>query len=253
MKNRPFMTAALAAFAVTLSTATPVRADDAGVTQVRERMQEIDPSFEPDQIRPTRIDGLYEVISGANVFYISRDGRLMVRGQIVDLETNRNLTAERRRQLVQQEIEALGEDSMLVYPPREGPPRHSITVFTDTTCPYCRQLHAGLMELVKQYPVKVRYLMFPRAGLAAGSADTLRNIWCAADPQAAMTAAKTGGSVAQRSESCETPIKEHFNLAREIGVSGTPYMLVDDHIVSGYRPNETLLRMMGLQASAGEG
>jgi len=253
MANRGLMSVALAISVASLLTAGGVRADDAEIADIRERMQQIDPSFEADEIRATPIEGLYEVVSGASVFYISRDGRLMVRGQIVDLENSRNLTAERRQQLVQQEIESLGEDSMLVYPPQQGTARHTITVFTDTTCPYCRQLHVGLMDLVRQYPVEVRYLMFPRAGLGADSADTLRNVWCAADPQAAMTAAKTGGSVAQRSDSCEPPIAQHFNLGREIGVSGTPFMLVDDRIVPGYRPNDTLLHMMGLDDTPSEG
>lgn len=236
----------LAAGMAMLLLAPAAAADESGVADLRERLQEVDPAFKPDEIRPTAIEGLYEVVSGANVFYVTGDGRFMLRGQIIDLENDRNLTSERHQQLVRRQIDSVGEQNMIVYQPSQGPAQHSITVFTDTTCAYCRQLHLGLMELIEQYPVKVRYLMFPRAGLNANSAETLRNIWCAADPQQAMTAAKRGGRVAQRSESCEPPIEQHYTLAREIGVSGTPYMLVDDRIVSGFRANEALLRIMGL-------
>ncbi|MDZ7828267.1 MAG: DsbC family protein [Halofilum sp. (in: g-proteobacteria)] len=239
----------LLAVGMTMMLLAPVaHGDDGDVAELRERLQAVDPNFEPDEIRPTPVDGLFEVVSGANVFYVTADGRFMLRGQVIDLENNRNLTAERQQQLVRRQIESVGEDNMLVYKPSEGPVRHSITVFTDTTCPYCRQLHLGLMDMVEQYPVEVRYLLFPRAGLGARSADTMRNVWCAADPQEAMTAAKTGGQVAQRSESCETPIAQHYNLGRRIGISGTPWMLVDDQVVPGYRANEKLLRMMGLDS-----
>lgn len=222
------------------------RAEDPAVTQLRQQMQEIDPEFEPDAIRPLRIEGLYEVVSGTRIFYVSSDGRFMLRGEIIDMEDGRNLTAERRQALVHRAVDSVGEDNMLVYEPEQGPAQHSITVFTDTTCPYCQRLHQGLLELLEEQPVKVRYLLFPRAGPKADSADTMRDVWCAADPQQALTDAKAGRRVAPRSESCSAPVDEHFRLGQRVGVSGTPYMLVGDEIIPGYRPNEELLRILGL-------
>lgn len=239
-----------ALFALTIGHA--VRAEEDGVEQLRAHIAEIDPDFEADEIRATPIEGLYEVVSGANVFYMSGDGKFLLRGQMIDLGSDRNLTAERRNVLVHRVVESLGEDSMLVYPPKNGPAKHTITVFTDTTCPYCQQLHRGLLQMIEQYPVKVRYLMFPRAGLQARAADTLRNVWCAADPRQAMTDAKAGQRVPRRDADCETPIEEHFRVAREIGVNGTPYLLIDDDgpIIPGHRENEELLEMMGLESGS---
>lgn len=245
---RTIVTASLLA----LSFAPAVHAEDVAIAELRARIAEVDPNFEPDEIRRTPVEGLFEVVSGASVFYMTGDGQYLLRGELVDLADNRNLTAERRQQLIHRRVESVGEDSMLVYEPKQGPAQHSITVFTDTSCPYCQRLHVGLLELLEQYPVKVRYLMFPRAGLQARSADTLRNVWCAADPQQAMTAAKAGRKVEQREASCETPIREHFQVAQEIGVRGTPYLLVDDGpIVPGYRDNATLLNMMGIDTESG--
>lgn len=249
--QRSFPVAVLVACLYTVAPIPAAGADDAGVAELREHLKEVDASFEPDEIRPTDIEGLYEVVSGTRVFYVTGDGRFMLRGQLVDLEDNRNLTAIRKRELLHRRIESVGDDNMIVYEPAAGPAQHTITVFTDTTCPYCRQLHLGLMQLIEEYPVKVRYLLFPRAGLQAPAADTMRNVWCAADPQEAMTAAKTGGEVSQREESCKTPIEEHYRLGRQIGISGTPFMLVDDNVVPGYRSNEKLLQMMGLGNQTG--
>lgn len=221
-------------------------AADAAIEELRQRLKEVDPTFQPDEIRSIGIEGLYEVVSGTNVFYVTHDGRFMLRGQVVDLEQGRDLTAERRDALIHQAVDSVGEDRMLVYPPSQGQAQHTITVFTDTTCPYCQRLHLGLLKLVEDHPVKVRYLLFPRAGPRGRSAETMRDVWCAADPQQALTDAKAGRPVAPRSEECETPVTEHFRLGQEIGIRGTPYLMVDDQIVPGYRPNEELLRMMGL-------
>lgn len=239
------------AVAALLALAYPAQAGDTPIETLRERIAELDPHFEVDEIRPTRVEGLFEITSGANVFYMTADGRFLLRGQLIDLENNRNLTAERKSELVHHVVDAVGEDSMIVFEPNNGPAQHEITVFTDTSCPYCQQLHRGLLDMIEEYPVKVRYLMFPRAGLNAGAADTLRNVWCAPDPQQALTDAKAGQRVPERDTACKTPIAEHFQLARRIGVNGTPYLLVDDGpIVPGYRDNATLLKMMGLDSGS---
>lgn len=245
-----FVTVACALFA--LASPFMVHAADDAIEELRAQIKEIDPDFEADEIRATPVDGLFEVVSGASVFYMTGDGEFLLRGQLINLENDRNLTSERRNELVHRRVDSLGDDSMVVFPPKNGPAEHTITVFTDTTCPYCQQLHRGLLEMIEQYPVEVRYLMFPRAGLDARAADTLENVWCAADPRQALTDAKAGRSVPRRDADCDTPIEEHFRVAREINVNGTPYLLIDDDgpIIPGYRENEELLEIMGLESGS---
>ena len=112
-----------------------------GVGELRERLAADYPQFQVDTIRPTPIDGVFEVVSGANVMYMTADGRYMLRGALIDLQEKRNLTSQRRSELQHSRVEALDADGMLVFPPEQGPARHSITVFTDPSCPYCQRLH----------------------------------------------------------------------------------------------------------------
>jgi len=234
-----------------LGSATVLAADDTSgeIEQLRAQIAEQYPGFEVDSIRATPLDGIFEIVSGTDIMYMTGDGKYLLRGSLIDLQAKRNLTAEQHGELVHQVVDALGDDSMLVYQPAQGPAQHTITVFTDTTCPYCRKLHQDLMQMIQRYPVKVRYLMFPRAGLDSGAADELRNVWCADDPQAALTTAKSGGSVPTRDDSCTTPIREHWQVAHDIGVNGTPYLLLDDDgpVFSGYRPAHQLLTMLGIK------
>lgn len=65
-------------------------------------------------------------------------------------------------------------------------------------------------------------------------------------PRQALTNAGAGRPVPPGSESCGVPLDEIFRLGRQVGASGTPYMLVGDEIVHGFHPNEELLRILGL-------
>jgi len=74
--------------------------------------------------------------------------------------------------------------------------------------------------------VRVRYLLFPRAGLDSQAHKDLESVWCADNPQEAMTVAKSGGSV--EAKSCENPIELHVTLAEQIGLRGTPLIYLDN-------------------------
>lgn len=226
-----------------------VAADDAAT--LRDHLASEYPGFTVDSIDPAPIDGVYEVVSGSDVMYITADGRYLLRGEMLDLVDNRNLTAEVQSRLKHQRVAAVAEDSMVVYEPADGEVEHVITVFTDTTCGYCRQLHEEMLDAIDEDGIKLRYLMFPRAGVDSAAADTLRDVWCADDPRAAMTAAKRGEDVPARPESCETPVATQVEVAREIGVTGTPYMLLGEEgpVFAGYRPREQLLELLEGSAS----
>lgn len=229
-------------------------AGDAGGTdaaELRARLAEKHPDFPVDTVRATPVDGVYEVVSGNDVMYMTPDARYLFRGALVDLVHRRNLTAERESALVHRRVDRLDPESMVVFEPKQGPAEHTMTVFTDTTCPYCRQLHQDLMRMIERYPVRVRYLMFPRNGLESAGAEQLRDVWCADDPRAALTRAKSGGTVAAHDPGCDTPIRAHFEAGREIGVDGTPYVLIEDGpVFSGYRPERELLALMGIEPVA---
>ena len=50
-----------------------------------------------------------------------------------------------------------------------------------------------------------------------------------------MTQAKQGKTVAEKS--CKDPIEAQFKLGQDIGITGTPaIVLADGHMIAGYRP-----------------
>ena len=220
-------------------------AEEAGAAKVREGLQKVLPGVEPDAIRPAPLDNLYEVVVGPQLVYVSDDGRYLFQGTIMDLETQTNLTEPRRRAAVAEAIEAVGEDSMVVFGDPES--EYTVSVFTDIDCGYCRKLHAE-MEGFNEKGIRVRYLFFPRAGEKSESFDKAVSVWCADDSQAALTDAKAGKPVAERT--CENPVAEHKRLGEAVGVRGTPALVLPDgELLPGYVPPSRLAAYLAAKKS----
>lgn len=207
---------------------------------IRKALAAVLPNAQPDQIKPTPLPGLYEVSFGAQLFYISEDGRHLVQGHIMDLATRTDLTEERQGVLRQEAVAKLGDENMIVFPASK--PKHTVTVFTDIDCGYCRKLHEE-MKAINELGITVRYMFFPRSGPDTPSYHNAVSVWCAKDRRQALTDAKAGKSVPNKS--CENPIKQHMALVEQFGLRGTPAILLEDgSLVPGYVPAKQLQAMV---------
>ena len=139
-------------------------------------------------------------------------------------------------------INAIGESKMIVFGPAS--PKRTLTVFTDVDCPYCARLHQEVPQLTAA-GVKVRYLLFPRAGVGSETYKRSVAVWCAKDRAKALATAKAGGKIDMKT--CPNPVDEHLKLGAEVGVEGTPALVFDDgRVVPGYAPAAQLLAALGL-------
>ena len=129
---------------------------------------------------------------------------------------------------------------MIVFEPEEYD--HTITVFTDIDCGYCRKLH-GQIEDYNERGFKVRYIFFPRSGPQTASWAKAENVWCAEDRNGALTDAKAGKSIEMKS--CDNPVDEHMELAAALGLRGTPFIVLESgQVQPGYVPAERLARLL---------
>ena len=132
---------------------------------------------------------------------------------------------------------------MIVFSP-VGTLKGTVTVFTDVDCFYCQKLHKEVPEL-NRLGIKVRYLAYPRAGLDSESYRKIATAWCAENPQDAITRLKARESLPENVCS-QNPVAAHFQLGQQVGVTGTPALLLDDGtLVSGYMPAQQLVERMG--------
>lgn len=203
-------------------------------------------------IKESPIAGLYEVLVGSQVFYFYKDGRYVISGDLFDMKKGKNLTQAARSEAQMAElkvkkpenIEALnkmGEKNMIVYAPT-GKVKHTITVFTDIDCGYCRKLHNEMADYNK-LGIKVRYLAYPRAGEGSGSYHKAVSVWCANDQRKAMDTAKSGGNLP--SKQCDNPVKAHLDLGHQMGVNGTPALVLENgQLYPGYAPADKLIALL---------
>ncbi|MBX2879141.1 MAG: DsbC family protein [Granulosicoccus sp.] len=229
------------ALSALLAPFSAVWADEAEIEHIEKMLAERLPNIEVTNIQASPVKGVYELVSDGQIYYVSADGAYIFDGDLIDMAERRNLTTERKGSLHLELINSVSEDNMLVYNTPDDSDR-AITVFTDVSCGYCRKLHAELDELLDG-GVKVRYLMFPRAGIGSQAHKDLESVWCADNPQEAMTTAKSGGSVMPAS--CENPIESHVALAEKVGLRGTPLIYLDNgQMIPGYRSAAELVKMI---------
>ncbi|MEK7323062.1 MAG: thioredoxin fold domain-containing protein [Pseudomonadota bacterium] len=221
-------------------------ADD--VETITKMMQKLVPGMAPDRIVESPMPGLYEVSFGPDVLYVTKDGRYALQGDLIDVASKANLSEARRAQGRVQLIKGLNEKDMIIFaaPPKQE--KHVVTIFTDVDCAYCRKMHGEMADYNKA-GITVRYLAFPRSGVDTPSYYKMVGVWCAKDRRAAMTRAKLGEAVEQKT--CDNPVKKHLAAAERVGVSGTPTMVLEDGtVVPGYMPAARLSQALDQLATA---
>ena len=71
-------------------------AQDAVPQAITQALANLVPGMAPTSVRPAPAAGLYEVVYGPEVVYITADGAHLVKGDLIDVKTQDNLTEDRR-------------------------------------------------------------------------------------------------------------------------------------------------------------
>ncbi|TNF91830.1 MAG: DsbC family protein [Gammaproteobacteria bacterium] len=201
---------------------------------------------EREKIKPGPISGLYELQAGSKIYYLSNDGKYLITGSIIDLTSHENLTENRLKTIRKEIITGMGESLMIAFNAKE--PKHTVTVFTDIDCGYCRKLHSQMNEY-NSLGISVQYLFYPRTGVGTASYQKAVSVWCDKDRNNALTRAKLGEKLAV--QDCDNPVAKHFELGNELGISGTPAILTQSgELIPGYVPPQFLKKELDSRADA---
>jgi thiol:disulfide interchange protein DsbC len=246
MTNKYFkIGAALLASLFTASTAWS--ADSAEVpAEERERVAGLFDSIAPENVKSSPIDGWYMIQKGSLVAYISKDGRYLLQGDLIDLDTKVNLSEASRTDARRELMSRVPSNEVILFSPDEV--KYSISVFTDVDCTYCRRLHSQIEQYMAN-GIEVRYLLYPRGGPASAAWNTSESVWCASDRGEALTMAKLDRKF--ESSSCDASIvQDHYVLGQEVGLSGTPAIVLDDgELIAGYVPPDALKQRLDQKAA----
>lgn len=204
---------------------------------LKTKLKETMPSLTVEDIKPSEIKGLYEVMAGANIFYVSEDGRYLIQGRMFDLVDKKDLTEEKLAVAKAALINAVPLEEMIIF--KAPIEKYVINIFTDIDCGYCRKLHSEIDQYLAE-GITVRYLFFPRAGKDSESYEKAVSVWCSEDKNAALTAAKTS-TTPPPEKNCKNPVEKQMALGNELGVRGTPMMISPKgYVYPGYMPAKKL-------------
>lgn len=222
--------------------------------------------------------GLCEVIAGGgkNVFYASRDGRFALVGSVLDLETKKDVTDQRLRDLAAMNagVARISGQTGSADPQQAGPAAPAVTapsgqkislsglpspasnaivhnpgaatkmvVFTDLNCGYCQRLADDLARVtdieVTEYPVAI---------LSGDSLEKAKLALCSQDRAAAVTAIHKGGEVKVTGDctAAEEAVRKNTDFFHQAGFGGTPVIVrADGKSNEGWMPQDQLRTFLG--------
>jgi len=213
--------------------------------EVKQKLLSSKPDLPILHVSNSPLKGFYQIsLSGGHILYVTDDARHFIAGDLYRvmphdlLNLTENERSVRRRDL----IAAVDDSETLLFAGADT--KATVTVFTDVDCSYCRKLHREVPELNRR-GIAIRYLAYPRAGINSNSYNKIVSAWCADNPQIALTKAKMGEEIPTKT--CDNPVAKHFRLGSEVGVTGTPALVLEDgRLIPGYMPAADLAERLGM-------
>jgi thiol:disulfide interchange protein DsbC len=212
----------------------------AGEAEIRKAFQSKFPGMEVSSVSKTPYGGLYEVVVDGQAAYATSDGKYLVLGNVIDLESKRNLTALRNAKLMEVKWSSLPLAKAIKEVKGNG--SRKLAIFSDADCPYCRKLEPELEKLTN---VTIYTFLYPIEGLHPDAVPTSKKIWCESDRLKAWKAYMLKGEQPKSKGDCVNPVDDVVVLGTKLKVSGTPTMILENgQRIPGYMPADRLDQLL---------
>ncbi|MFO7764730.1 MAG: DsbC family protein [Wenzhouxiangellaceae bacterium] len=224
----------------------PLSAQGQDYEVVRERLSSLVNGETEISIAESPLPGILQVRLGSDIVYVTDDGRYLLQGRVLDLDTRQDITDQARSEIRRELVREIDHDNLISYGAADS--EYEVIVFTDVDCGYCRRLHQQVEEY-NDAGIRISYAAFPRAGVGSDTFTKMTSVWCADDQQAAMDLAKGGGT--PEPLDCDTTVTAQYEMGQAVGVTGTPALVTPNgDLIPGYVPPEDLrVRLEQLAAS----
>ena len=101
-------------------------------------MEEKYPNIKIDSIEKVN-NSFFEIAIQDQLYYLTSDFKHLIVGNVIDFETGSNLTENKMKRERIKYLSKINDKNVITYKPDST--KYILTIFTDTSCPYCQKLH----------------------------------------------------------------------------------------------------------------
>jgi len=195
---------------------------------VEEVLKKAYPNLKFDAMNPTEIKGIYEVVGGLNVAYFAPETGHLIMGEIFD--KTGSVTARRKNEILFAKLKNLPLEKAV----KIGNGKNRVIEFTDPDCPYCRRAS----DFFQKRTDVTRYVFFYPLPSHKDAVNKVKYILCSENRAQSYEEAMKGKLDGETYETCtkeavDDLLKIHKDAAASMGVTGTPFFIVNNRVVPG--------------------
>jgi thiol:disulfide interchange protein DsbC len=218
-----------------IQAATAASTEDRLLNEIRSKF----PGHSISSASKTPVNGVYEIVSGRDVAYTTKDGRYLFMG-LIDRKENKDLTALKKLEINRVDFNTLPLDNAIKDVRGDG--SRTLVVFSDPDCPHCQRFENEIAGLTN---ATIYTFPLPVAALHPDAKRKAINVWCAENRVNAWNALVGKGAPSIDAQ-CGNPIEENIALAEKLGINGTPSLIAKDgRIYPGGMPLNQLEDWLG--------
>lgn len=189
-----------------------------------------------EEFGPAPVHGpIYQALAGGKVIYFAPETEHLIFGAVYD-RGGANLTALAQDAAARKRLNAIDPaDALLIGP--DGAPK--VIEFTDPDCPYCQALERFWISRIAEGQPVQRQVYFV-SGIHPAAAAKAEHILCSPDPEREFKAIYAGARPAplRKCKAGAERVAREAEAIRKMGISGTPTLIVDGKLVSGFQQGE---------------
>ena len=206
------------------------------IDDAKNAMKEKYPNIKIDSIEQVN-NSFFEIIIQDQLYYLTSDFKHLIVGNVIDFETGDNLTENRLKNERVKYLSNINDENIIIYKPEET--KYIVTIFTDTSCPYCQKLHNEVDKLLLNN-IEIHYVLFSRNGNDDDAYTNMVSIWCSENQKKALDKAFANDFL--ETKTCTNPIADNYLIARDLKVNGTPMIYMEDgSVIPGYVSSDKII------------
>jgi thiol:disulfide interchange protein DsbC len=156
------------------------------------------------------------------------------------MSTGNNITENSYKKTRLDYLSQISDDDVILYSSDNS--KHTLTIFSDTSCPYCQKLHNEIDNLISNQ-VSVKYVLFSRNGSDNDAYNDMVSVWCSKDKKKSLDELFDGSFIEPKT--CDNPIDNNYTKAMNLKVNGTPMIFFSDgSVIPGYVSSDKIIEAL---------